>query len=180
MSGVETSLDNWYRREGMEDLAKSLAARGIYGGGLECRDMEKAAAALEMLGAGVGPKEICEELDISYGELSGLKGRHLEWLGKRKEVAAFDAMESAERIRWAINERVKLLLDDDELLAKTNFKELGMAYDFLNEHAGRLRGEANVVVEHRKGVSLDDAVAAIEAARKKVKDEAIEVDSEDA
>jgi hypothetical protein len=36
-------------------------------------------------------------------------------------------------------------------------------------------GENKVIVEHRKGVSLEDAMAAIAAARAKLKEQAIEV-----
>jgi hypothetical protein len=66
---------------------------------------------------------------------------------------------------------------DDEALAKTPLKDLVIPWAIAQDKGFAALGEATkVVVEHRKGPSIEDAMAAIAEAKAKLKEQAIEVD----
>jgi len=90
-------------------------------------------------------------------------------------MAAQESEELASSYREVLRRKAEGLLDDVEALKKLNPKDAALTLGILTDKGMTLRGDATAVVEHRRGVSLKDAQEMIEAARKKVKGEAIDV-----
>jgi hypothetical protein len=57
-----------------------------------------------------------------------------------------------------------------------NLRDLVLPYAIAQDKAFAALGENKVIVEHRRGASLEDAMREIEAVRAKIRQSAIEVD----
>lgn len=141
----------------------------------EVRNPKACALALEMLADGCGTSEIVKATGLTAGILARLRYDHNEAISVRREKAADDAEHMAERYRAILEEKANMLLDDPDLLKKVNPRDLAVTYEIFRSKASSLRGEATAVVEHRKGVSLEDAKKALEAAQKRIQGESIDV-----
>jgi hypothetical protein len=150
-------------------------ASEIRGTALEVRDPAKAMVVLERLARGDSLSRIRREEGVSGATIARMRLAHREALNERKMQAARDAEYMAERYRLLADERVEQLENDPEQLKKVNPKDLALGYGILTDKSAQLRGDATAVVEHKKGYSLEDAMAMIEQARKKVQGEAIDV-----
>lgn len=162
-------------------IGHSLARAMVRGKGnlTEVRNPEGCALALEMLANGETYAAIEGATGISRNTLVSLRYRHSDAIEVRRERAADDAEHMAERYRAILEQRAEQLEGDGEALARVNPKDLALTYGILRDKASTLRGDASSVVEHKKGLSLEDARRMIEEAQKRVRDEAIEVESVD-
>ena len=142
---------------------------------IEVRDPMKAAVILERLARGDRLRRVMAEEGVGQEMIARLKLDHGEAIAKRRELAASDAEYLAERYRLLAEDKADQLADDPEGLAKVNPKDLALSFGIYRDKASSLRGDATAVVEHKRSVSLEDAAAMIEAARKKVQGEAIDV-----
>jgi dihydroxyacetone kinase-like predicted kinase len=72
---------------------------------------------------------------------------------------------------------MKMLAEDETALKRVNIRDLAMSYGIYAEKFFMATEGNKVVVEHRTGApSLEDAVKAIEEAKKRAKAASIEVD----
>jgi len=159
------------------EIAASVAAEGAtaHGHALEVRKPRECMEALEMLAAGCTKTEVVEKTGLTYSALASLRQRHEGAIAARRERAAAEAEELAETFGEVLRRKAEDLLSDKAALKKLNPKDAALTYGILTDKNMTLRGDATAVVEHRRGVSLEDAAAMIEAARKKVRGEAIDV-----
>lgn len=162
-------------------IGHSLARVMVAGRGnlTEVKNPEESALALEMLANGETYAAVEAATGISKKTLVGLRYRHSDAIGVRRERAADDAEHMAERYRAILEQKAEQLEEGGEALAKVNPKDLALTYGILRDKASTLRGDASSVVEHKSGVSLEDAKRLIEAAQKKVRSEAIDVEEVD-
>lgn len=162
-------------------IGHSLARVMVAGNGnfTEVREPEKCALALEMLASGETYSAVEAATGIKKKTLVGLRYRHSDAIGVRRERAADDAEHMAERYRAILEQKAEQLEGDSEALARVNPKDLALTYGILRDKASTLRGDASSVVEHKRGVSLEDARRMIEEAQKRVREEAIEVEVSD-
>lgn len=144
-------------------------------GAIEVVDPGAACLALEMLSFDAPYSEIEERTGIRPSLISKLKARHLGAIESRRRQAADEFEHLADGYREVLRKKVDGLLRDDEALKKASAKDLAIATGIMNDHAMKARGEATSVVEHRSRASLEDVRAAIEAAQKRVRGEAIDV-----
>lgn len=153
-----------------------MAARTGRGRNLEQVDPEKATRCLERMASGDSLRLIAKEEDTDHGTLCKLRARHAEALGKRREYLAQDAMELAEKARSLQHEKMDMLFQDPEALAKTNLRDLAMSYGIYADKFHQST-EGNVVtIQHKGGApSIADAIAVIEQARAKLKASATEI-----
>jgi len=131
--------------------------------------------ALEMLANGETYAAIEGATGINRKTLVSLKYRHSDAIEVRRERAADDAEHMAERYRAILEEKASMLEGDREMLGKVNPKDLALTYGILRDKASTLRGDATSVIEHKRGVSLEDAKKALEEAQKRIQGEAIDV-----
>ena len=158
-------------------IARSVAAESVVGPGckLEVRKPRECMEAIEMMAGGASRAEIVARTGISYQMLSVLAERHDGAIANRRERAAAEAGQLADTYREVLRQKAEMLLGDAEAMKKLNPKDAALTLGILTDKEMMLRGDAVAVVEHRRGVSLEDAAAMIEKARKKVQGEAIEV-----
>lgn len=129
-----------------------------------------ATRALEMLAMGHTYPEIKQVTGISFNGLMALKGRHKQAFEARRQQLADDSFELQEGIRLVAKRKLELLAQDDNLLMKTNLKDLLLSYGIAQDKALQAAGENKQVIEVRQNkLSLSDAIAAIEDAKAKLK-----------
>lgn len=158
-------------------LASSVAMVDVSSMATERTHPRESVMALEMLAEGNGYEEVSKATGLSFGQLAALKARHKQGLDVRRIALSEDGFEMAESLRLLAKKKIHNLSLDDEALAKTPLKDLVIPWAIAQDKGFAALGEATkVVVEHRKGPSIEDAMAAIEAVRAKIRQSAIEVD----
>jgi hypothetical protein len=144
---------------------------------LERRKPKEVALALEMLSLGATYKEVKDATGLGMDVVGRLRARHGVALDERRRQLATDAMEIAEGLRLLQKEKIRMLADDPEALAKTNIRDLTLPWAIAQTKIFEALGENKVVVEHRSGApSIADAVKAIEEAKRSLNKGAVEVD----
>ena len=158
-------------------IGYSLAVEAAHGNvaKLEVRKPRESALALEMLANGERYADVVAATGLSYANVAALRTRHGEAIAIRREKAADDAEHMADLYREALERRAEQVLGSEEALARVNPKDLALAYGIMRDKASGLRGDATAVVEHRREISLEQAKEMIEAARKRVREEAVNV-----
>jgi hypothetical protein len=82
----------------------------------------------------------------------------------------------AEGIRLLMKQKMAMLADNPDALAKVNVKDLALSYGIAVDKGMQALGENKMVIEHKAGKpSLEDAMKAIEDARAALQKEAINV-----
>lgn len=159
----------------MNDLISSVAAE-TDSRAVEYKQPEKAVLALELLAEGCGYKEVKARSGLGFTAITGLKGRHGGVLEHRRAELAKDAFELVEGTRLLVKRKMELLSACDESLNKVPLNTLAVSYGIFQDKGIQAVEGNKVVVEHKKvGPSLEDAVAAIEEAKRLVREEAIDV-----
>lgn len=164
-------------RKAVSEVAVSVASYGnCEGNYLERRDPGKAIKALEMMAEGASFSAVRSELGLNWETISRLKARHEVALEERRKILAQDALEIAEGFRLLQKEKMRMLAEDPEQLARTNIRDLAIPWGIANDKFLAAIGENKVVVEHKGAApSLEDAMRAIEEARAKLKASSVEV-----
>lgn len=158
------------------DLRDSVMSADVPDKALEVKRPKDAVRVLEMLAQGDGWRQIREKTGISFRGIASLRSRHRQALEVRREELAADGFEVVEKYRMLLNEKLEGLAEDNEALMATPLKDLTMGMAIHQDKALQaLEGNRVTVVHEKSGPSLADAVAAIEAAQKRVRGEAINV-----
>ena len=165
----------------MSKMAKAVAEVGDRTGNfLERTDPGKATRALEMLADGESFRTIQKELGLQWDTVARLKARHKVLLDERRAVLAEDALEVAEGLRLLQKEKMRMLAEDPEQLARTNIRDLAIPWGISIDKYLAVMGENKVTVEHKSAApSLEDAMKAIQEAREKLKLGAVEILTKD-
>lgn len=159
-------------------IPASVAANGVDGTLTEAKRPKEAVLALERLCQGWTFNEIREETGLSFNAISSLKARNEVAMDVRRQQLAADGFEMAEKIRLLVGKKADMLANDDAALKRVNIRDLVLPYGIAMDKALQSLGEAKVVIEHRSGKpSLEDAVAAINAAKASLVKDAIPVES---
>jgi hypothetical protein len=145
---------------------------------LEAREPAKAMFALEMLSAGSTWSEIATETGFNFNQISKLRARNEVAIDVRKKQLAADGFEMAEGLRLLIKQKMDMLANDPGALRRVNLRDLVLPYGIAVDKGMMAMGEHKVVIEHRSNKpSLEDAMKAIEDARRQLQKEAIPVEA---
>lgn len=157
-------------------MAKSIAMYAdVSGNFLERKDPALAASVLERLAEGESFSSIRKDTHLNWETISRLKSRHKMALDDRRAMLADDALDIVEGLRLLQKEKMKMLAEDPDQLARTNIRDLTLPWGIANDKFLSAMGENKVVIEHKTGApSLEDAMKAIEEARAKLKAASIE------
>jgi hypothetical protein len=143
---------------------------------LESREPTKAMLCLELLADGSTWQQVADETGWSFTQIGAVKARHEVAIEVRKKQLAADGFEMAEGIRLLMKQKMAMLADNPDALAKVNVKDLALSYGIAVDKGMLALGENKMVIEHKAGKpSLEDAMKAIEEARAALQKEAIEV-----
>jgi hypothetical protein len=168
-------------RKKVSDLAKSVADCGnSQGNYLERRDPALAVKALDMLASGDSFHTVSKATGLKWETVSRLKARHKMVLDERRVMLAEDALEIAEGLRLLQKEKMRMLAEDPEQLARTNIRDLTLPWGIANDKFMSAMGENKVTIEHKAAApSLEDAMKAIEEARAKLRSGSVEILTKD-
>ena len=160
----------------ISNIAKSVVENADrVGNYIERRDPALAIKALEMLAEGESFNSVNKKLGMKWETVARLKARHKMALNERRASLAEDALDIVEGLRLLQKEKMRMLAEDPEQLAKTNIRDLTLPWGIANDKFLSAMGENKVVVEHKTSApSLEDAMNAIEEARAKMKLASIE------
>ena len=143
---------------------------------LEAREPTKAMLCLELLADGSTWQQVADETGWSFTQIGAVKARHEVAIEVRKKQLAADGFEMAEGIRLLMKQKMAMLADNPDALAKVNVKDLALSYGIAVDKGMLALGENKMVIEHKAGKpSLEDAMKAIEDARAALQKEAINV-----
>jgi hypothetical protein len=157
-------------------LATAVATSTVGVNAIEKREPVKATLALEMLAGGETYEAVARATGLSFTSIAALRARNDKPLEERRKQLAVDGFEMAEGLRLLAKQKMQSLADNPEELAKVNLRDLVLPYAIAQDKAFAALGENKVIVEHRRGASLEDAMREIEAVRAKIRQSAIEVD----
>ena len=125
------------------------------------------------------------EMAVEIAKFGEAEGNYLERRDPAKAVKALemlaeDALEIAEGLRLLQKEKMRMLAEDPEQLARTNIRDLSIPWGIANDKFLAAVGENKVVVEHKSAApSLEDAMKAIQEAREKLKLGSVEILTKD-
>jgi hypothetical protein len=143
---------------------------------LEAREPTKAMLCLEQLAEGNTWEEIAEATGFSFNQISKVKARHETAIDVRRKQLAADGFEMAEGLRLLAKQKLEMLANNPDALAKVNIRDLVLSYGIAVDKGMQALGENKVVVEHKAGKpSLEDAMKAIADARAALQKEAISI-----
>jgi hypothetical protein len=163
----------------MSNLPSAIIVTSISESGsrtLESREPTKAMLCLELLADGSTWQQVADETGWSFNQIGAVKARHEVAIDVRKKQLAADGFEMAEGIRLLMKQKMAMLADNPDALAKVNVKDLALSYGIAVDKGMLALGENKMVIEHKAGKpSLEDAMKAIEEARAALQKEAIPV-----
>jgi hypothetical protein len=131
---------------------------------------------LEQLAEGNTWEEIAEATGFSFNQISKVKARHETAIEVRRKQLAADGFEMAEGLRLLAKQKLEMLANNPDALAKVNIRDLVLSYGIAVDKGMQALGENKVVVEHKAGKpSLEDAMKAIADARAALQKESISI-----
>jgi transposase len=135
---------------------------------VECWNPEAAAKALWLLAQGKSILSIARNTGLSRDTIRALSWRHNDTLEtKRKEFSQRYA-QAAEEYTDLLFKKAEQLNDNPDQLTNISPDKLALTVGILTDKASQLSGMAGVVIEHRKGASIDDAARLIAEAKARV------------
>jgi hypothetical protein len=139
-----------------------------------------AAKALWGLAQGKSHNKIAQESGLDRKTVRELEWRHTDTLDtKRKEFSRKYAI-AAEEYTDLLFQKAEQLADDPEQLKNISPDRLALTVGIMTDKATQLAGMAGIVIEHRKGASIEDAAKIISEAKariaNKVKAQAIDAE----
>lgn len=168
--GWENQADREFWLGEVTRYAESRASEGITKAiALELRDPNLAARALFMVATRAKTKKaICEELGIHSTELWRLERHHLGSLTKYRPELERRLTQLTANLVSTMERKLERLEESPDELDKTPLKDIALSIGIIGDKAAAAAGVATTIVEHRSGVSLDDAMKAIAEAKAKV------------
>ena len=135
---------------------------------IEFWNPQGAAKALWGLAQGKSILGISKDTGLDRQTIRELGWRHEDTLeSKRKEFSRKYAI-AAEEYTDLLFAKAEQLADDPEQLKNISPDRLALTVGIMTDKATQLAGMAGVVIEHRKGASIEDAAAMIAMAKAKV------------
>lgn len=161
--------------EMIQEVQERALARRSGKGGKPCLELcepEKAAKALWMRAQGASYRQIALTLGVEWKTVMALAWRNEETIeSKRKEFSKRYA-QVAEQFTDILFEKAERLMDNPEKIDEIDPSKLALTVGIMTDKAAQLSGMATVTIEHRKGVTVEDAAKAIEEARKRIAENA--------
>lgn len=160
---VNEEKSAWYLE--IKERAKNLSRNSV-----ENYAPAVAAQALWMLAQGGRIKTISQKTGLDHETVRRLEWRHNDTLEtKRKEFSMRYAI-AAQEYTDLLFEKAQQLANDPEALSKISPDKLALTVGIMTDKSAQLTGMAGLVIEHRKGASIDDAMKMIAEAKAKIAD----------
>ena len=138
---------------------------------IEERDPMMAMKALELMASGRTQREVEAATGMTFETQRLLRARNERPFAVRRAELALDGFELAEGFRMLALQKQADLAEDKEQMREVNVRDLAISFAITQDKAMAALGEnaQRIVVEHRKGASIEDAQAEIEAAKERAR-----------
>jgi len=160
-------------QENREEMAKFLAAIKERGKDLppNCLENTKphvAAKALWMLSEGNSLREVNRVTQVGHETCRRLMTDHKETYEVQQKRAGLRYAMGAQEYMDRVIEWSEMAAQDPDMLKRVSPDKLAMTAGILQDKALTLNGQANTVVEHRSGKSIEEAAEMIREAKARV------------
>ncbi len=135
---------------------------------IERRDPQLAANVLWRMAQGVSANKIMQELGVQRDVIRRLAWRHKDTLETKKKEFSREYAMVAEEFKNILLVKADQLLDNPEQLEALSPDKIAITVAIMTDKSMALSGMAGVVIEHRKGASIDDAMKFREETRARV------------
>jgi len=157
--------------EAMQQKAIELHPPGLKGAlPVELSKPEQAATALWLRAQGSTYKVIEARTGLKFDTIRGLCWRQEDTLETKRKEFSRKYAQVAEAFSDILLDRAATLIHDEEAVSQISPDRLAMTIGIMTDKAAQLSGMAGMVIEHRKGTSVEEAEAAIQAARARIAD----------
>jgi hypothetical protein len=153
----------WY-----EEVRQRVIEQGGGPSSTEFVKPKKCAIALWRLAQGVAMWRIADETGLDLKTVVRLRWRHTDTLDTRRKEFSRSYAQVADVFTDLLMEKAQQLGSDPESLSKLSPEKLALTVGIMTDKAAQLSGMAGVIIEHRKGPSIEDASQAITAARARI------------
>lgn len=165
--------DFWQRE------VEKMAASGEHQGHImEVVKPYKAISILMMLEEGRPMREINEKFNTNFNAIIGLRARHSTSMKERRAIFSRLYSLAAESMAYLLIKKTDMLAHDDAALAETSLKDIALGMGIATDKAAMLDGMATQTIEVRRGSSIGDAAALIQAAKAKLAEKSKVIDAE--
>ncbi len=137
---------------------------------IELMDPNAVANILMMRAEGETVSAIVRESGYSRPTIKRLLHDHEDTVNDQRKRAALNMGYASATYTDLLMKRADQLSEDDEELRKLNPKDLALTAAIMQDKSDSAAGRNTIVIEHRKGPTLDDASAVIAAAKKRIAD----------
>jgi hypothetical protein len=137
---------------------------------IEFTKPKQCAVALWRMAQGVHQWRIAEETGLNLKTIVNLKWKHHDTLDSRRKEISKSYAHAADAFTELLMEKANQLGTDPAALAKISPEKLALTIGIMTDKAAQLSGMAGVIIEHRKGPSIEDASQAIAAAKARIAD----------
>ena len=141
-----------------------------------------AAKALWMLSEGASLREVNRVTQVGHETCRRLMTDHQETYEIQQKKASVRYAMGAQEYMDRVFEWSEMAAADPDMLKRVSPDKLAMTAGILQDKALTLNGQANTVVEHRSGKTIDEALEMIKQAKARVADKGkiIDIEAEDA
>lgn len=155
----------WY-----DEVKQRQIESGARANSIEFTKPKECAVALWRMATGVAQWRIAEETGLNLKTVVSLRWRHSDTLDSRRKEISRSYAQCADVFTDLLMEKARQIGEDPEALAKISPEKLALTIGIMTDKAAQLSGMAGVIIEHRKGPSIDDAAQAIAAAKARIAD----------
>jgi len=139
---------------------------------IERQNPQLAAKILWRKAQGVSDHQICRDLGTKRDVIRRLAWRHKDTLETKKKEFSREYAMVAEEFKNILLQKADQLLDDPDQLQAISPDKLALTVAIMTDKSMALSGMAGVVVEYRKGASIDDAMKFREEVRARIAEKA--------
>jgi hypothetical protein len=153
--------------EDISERAKTLDKR--------CLENFNKPLAIEVLwrySQGESKKSISRVTDVDLPTIRRLCRDHFTTVEDQRKKMASNYAEIACDYSNLLRKRAEMLEDDDDALSQVSPDKLAVVVGVMTDKYSSLSGMNTITIEHRKGVTIDDAAATIAAIREKLAEKA--------
>ncbi len=147
-----------------EHLRNQRGAASYY----ELAHPEKAAEILWKLAQGLSLKKISEDTGVNRTVIRRISWRHDETLETKKKEFSREFALAAEAYKDLLLEKSERLMENPQLLDDISPEKLALCMAISTDKSMALAGMAGVIIETRKGASIEDAQKELTAARERI------------
>lgn len=149
---------------------------------LEIRNPGVVAEVLQLRTEGMLVKDVEKRTGVCANTQRRILRQHPEVVEKLQKLAATEHMILAERYLEMQHKKLDQIDEDEEELKKVSLRDLAIGGAINVDKSLGLSGKAAMIIEHRKGLTIEDAQAAIAAAReeaqRRLRESSMTVDAE--